>query len=81
MTRNRRLALIAAGTALAAGATLGAGGAQADTVPVTALRSGYLACVGVDGTSGLCIEDPSPLIRALPVPQPRQTVYDLTGIG
>ncbi len=81
MTRTRRLALIAAGTALVAGATLGAGGAQADPLPVTALRSDYIACAGVDGASGICVEDPSPLIRSLPVPQPRQLVYDLTGIG
>ena len=79
MTRSRRFTLIATGVALAAGATVGIGSAQADTAPVTALRSDYIACAGLDGTSGICIEEPSPLIRALP--QPRQVVYDLTGIG
>ena len=79
MTRARRLALIATGTALAAGATFGASGSHADPVPVKALRSGYVVCTGVDGASGICVEDPSPRVRALP--QPRQLVYDLTGIG
>ena len=79
MTRTRRLTLAAAGTALAAAASIGAGAAQADDAPTTALRSDYILCTGVDGASGVCVEDPASTLRQ--VPSARQLVYDLTGIG
>lgn len=79
MTRTRRLTLIATGVALTAAASIGAGAAQADDAPATALRTDYILCTGVDGASGLCVEDPASTLRR--VPSARQLVYDLTGIG
>ena len=79
MTRTRRLALVATGLARTAAGSLGVGAAQADTAPVTALRADYILCTGVDGASGVCVEDPATTLRK--VPSARQLVYDLTGIG
>lgn len=81
MTRTRRLALVATGVALTAAASAGIGAAQADTgtAPITTLRSGYVACAGVDGVTGVCVEDPFTTISELP--RVRQVVYDLTGVG
>lgn len=77
---TRRLALIAAGTALASAATLGAASAHADeavTEPVVATSADYLACAGLDTIDvALCLERPS--TRQLP--PPRQVLYDLTGV-
>ena len=79
MTR-RRLALIAAGTALASAATLGAASAQAvetGPVPVVATSADYLACAGLDTIDvAFCLERPT--TRQLP--PPRQVIYDLTGV-
>lgn len=77
MTRTRRTALIAAGIALSAGASIGVGAAGADTVPVTSLQSGYVLCAGLDGAAGVCVEDPATTISELP--RARQLVQDLTG--
>lgn len=80
MTRTRRLTLVATGVALTAAASVGAGAAQADdTAPATALRTDYILCTGLDGTGGVCVEDPFSTVGELP--RARQLVYDLTGIG
>lgn len=78
---RRRLALIAGGMALTAGATVGASASQADTAPIepiVSLRADSVACGGVVAVGvAVCVENPATIIDGLP--RPGQTVQDLTG--